>query len=281
MQKIDFGDRGHLQNALTGNCSQSFFHLHIPKTAGDSFQIDAPRALPDAFTIESAETCLPAVPDRQCRPIITLFREPGAHVYSQFVEIKYSPAGQFHQRNLMDPKNLPALDNITTWLSHFRAGAVTKDFGLYYPYNMQARALTCSGQGSELTTNPQRKLFPMHHYSPMPSMTEVLTSFESLFFVGLVEHYQASWCVLYAKAHDMQSQLPAYCNCSSVDWASFPQTHVRHDVPPHSLADLSHEDRSMIDELTQMDSHLYRAATQRFMREVSKVETHFHVKLLC
>merc|ERR1712151_203895 len=127
------------------------------------------------------------------------------------------------------------MKNVTTWLAHFDGGEEKDDFNCYHPYNMQTRALTCTGE-------------KCRHYTEELSLEEALLNLKSLQFAGITEHYQTSLCLFHARTHNLQAPLPAFCNCSDEEaWNSFPTHHFTQNVPPHSNDDLTAEDISMIE----------------------------------
>jgi len=246
----------------------AYFNMHIPKTAGCSLSVDAPKVLANGTGYWSLETCfggeLPQISGR--RALMAVFREPVAHVYSQYLECKHDP--WFQGRIAEEDRH--NLENVTTWLQHFQGDERFKDFGCFNPYNMQTRALTCVGNSHHLMSDQV-----LH-------MDAAMRSFDELSFVGLVEHYQATLCLLHARSHDRRARLPAFCDCGNrTAWSSFRGRRESHGVPPHSPDDLSREDRGMIDSLTQLDQQVYERAKRRFMQEVRAVERAKRVRLVC
>lgn len=253
---------------------RTFRQVHIPKTAGSSFQADVVNSLQEGEGFWHGEQCFYDIPKDETSGdvVVTFLRKPDTHVYSQFMECRYDSDWDWWKKvGGQAPENQPLLSNVTTWLSHFSEGSEKDDLGCYHPYNMQTRVLSCA-EGGECAT---------HHYKLEPSVQQALRSLNSSFFVGLTEHYQASVCLFHAKAHDMRS-LPMFCNCTNESaWASFQASSQEHSVPSHSLQDLSKEDLRMIDKLTEKDALVYQAAAERFAKEISEVEGQFDVKLVC
>lgn len=249
---------------------RAYYDIHIPKTAGCSWSLDVPAVLPKGEGYFSMERCFnttlgdPVLPKDK---LLAIFREPRMHVYSQFLECKYDSWFV----NMVPDKEKYLLETVTTWLKHFEGGEEKSDMRCYHPYNMQARTLTCSVPGSDGS----------HHYMHDINLKEALHNLQTLFFVGLVERYQASVCVFAAKVNTM-NYLPPFCNCSDEQsWKTFKQHKITHGVPPHSIRNLTKEDVRLIDEMTQLDAAVYRKAKEIFERDVSKVESHFGVKLSC
>jgi len=245
---------------------RAYFDIHIPKTAGCSFSKDLRWVLAPGEGYHSKESCFyTSKPMEAGDGIIAFLRNPVMHVYSQFLECKYDKWG----KQIVPEEDLPILENVTTWLRHFEGGAVKYNLRCYHPYNMQARALTCQGPGGA------------HHYRthgpPRPEVA--LKNLGSLFFVGVVEHYAASVCLFFAKTQPGQP-LPKFCDCTD-ESSSAHFKHFSHFAPPHSLGNLTEEDRSMIAELTQVDQQLYDRALERFGKEVGEVERTSGTKILC
>jgi len=260
---------------------RGYFDFHIPKTAGTSFKADVHMVLPDGEGFWSRERCLlepdsPSKTPENGDEDVGFFREPMAHVYSQFLECKYSVFGQDH----VPESERVHLENVTTWLKHFSGGAERNDLNCYHPYNMQTRVMTCKNSRPDFLGVPGDG--DSHHYTQEPSIDKALSNLKSLFFFGLTEHYQASLCLFHAKTHDKKSPLPTFCNCTNESaWNAFPEHRISHGVPSHSVDDLSQEDKRLIEELTQMDAELYREASEIFTQEISEVERSFDVKLVC
>ena len=124
----------------------------------------------------------------------------------------------------------------------------------------------------------------MHHMSKelMPDVVDmdvVFKNFNQTKFVGLLEHYKESLCLL----HDtLTGTMPAWCDCQGEAWHHVEIEHESHGVQEHDpTGDISEEDAIRIHELTASDHKLYRAATRRFKAEIAKAETKHGVKLSC
>lgn len=246
---------------------RGYFDLHIPKTAGSSFAFDVRRVIPEGEGYNSEETCFyttrPAMLPGDVK--MAFLRNPASHVYSQFMQCKCTDWGKSH----VPEKDAHLMESVTAWLRHFDGGRETSDLRCYHPYNMQTRALVCRSYGC-------------HHHEAEPDLAEALRNLDSLFFVGLTEHYQASLCLFFARTHPGEP-LPRWCDCGDeAAWKSFrPTRRITHDVPEHSLRDLSEEDLALISDLTRLDAQLYRNATARFAREAAEVERSTGTRILC
>jgi len=128
--------------------------------------------------------------------------------------------------------------------------------GCYNPVNLQSRRLSCS-EGFEAA---QRHV-------------------HQAFFVGLVENYHVSLCLLSAKVN---GTLPPGCSCADQGDEDTPrQSHFTHGVHLHSPEHLPSSQLDMIDELTREDSWIYEMARKRFWVEVQRVERIFQAKIVC
>lgn len=254
---------------------KAYFDLHIPKTAGMSFSYDVKEVLPKDEGYYSEELCWygakPMVPGDE---MVAFLRDPTSHIYSQYLECKYDlawfPVVRMNYFN-------PAMQSVTTWLLHFRGGTGHEALGCYDPYNMQTRAFTC--------TQEYHKYSPIemssHFYHAEPDLALATRNLDSLFFVGITEHYHTSLCLFFAKTH-ASAPLPSHCDCTDKEaWNSWSGTHFDHGEPPHSNSELSEEDLRMIRELSRLDKVLYEHALERFRREAVEVEATRGTKILC
>ena len=120
---------------------KSFGIMHIPKTAGTSFVLDAPAYLRRCQGLYAKECCLSQFARHQnigVDRIMTFVRDPVAHVYSQYLELADTKWGN----SKLDHR---WATNSSRWLSFFAPG-VTQDPGGYHPYNMQTRSFVCRKQ---------------------------------------------------------------------------------------------------------------------------------------
>lgn len=136
-------------------------------------------------------------------------------------------------------------------------------FKCYNPVDMQSQRLTCD--------LPLK--YPQH-----VNATLALRNLQFAAFVGLVEAYPESTCVLKAK---ITGSVPANCNCKSEQWNQFKQHHESHGVKYHSV-DNEHESvLKKVDDLTVVDRKVFVAAIDRFMHDALDVEKQHGVKILC
>lgn len=251
--------------------TRNYYDIHIPRTAGTSFANDVKNLVPSNEGYFSSEFCYShnenqfnATTDVK----LAMFRDPVAHVYSQFMECKHDPwFVRKRHRYTTD-----AFDNVTNWLRHFDGGRNKSDFGCYHPFNLQTRAMSCKyiykAEGA-------------HHYNQEIWIGVATENVEKLFFVGLAERYQESLCLFYAKTH-AGKRLPHFCDCTSATaWKSFKTSHKLHHVPRHKSSDLSPTDVQLINNLTELDRNLHFAVERRFMRDIEEAQNRTGVKILC
>ena len=122
-----------------GNKSALLVFLHIPKAAGTSALSDLRDRGYRTSNFSQAEPCLRDVHCPSQGAIhFTLLRSPRDHILSQYHMCRDSEWGRLHARAL------PA--TFEAWLDHFLAPNASRldAFNCYNPWNMQARALTCS-----------------------------------------------------------------------------------------------------------------------------------------
>jgi len=168
-------------------------------------------------------------------------------------------------------RNPSTLLNISDW-NHLDGGgtlwhATGLPYNCYSAINPQVLRLTCT-KPWELpeTYNAQLAIQRMEAYS----------------FVGIVEAYQPSLCILMAKVGDIP--LPAYCNCEGDRWDEFEDHFPTVNEGPKvkkSIDNFSDDIQEILDSLTQEDLVLYKAAWKRFLREADHVEKTFGVKVFC
>lgn len=256
--------------------SPLYYHVHIPKTAGVSFLRDILSILPDDAGLFSWEACYSEMtgmveqhsngtgPHR----MITMLRKPSEHVYSEYLECADTPWGKaIRSESGAEEEDVASF---TSWLQHFAQNS-TDDFNCYHPFNMQSRALSC-----DYPSDP-------HHYDGELNSAMTAAAFramEETFFVGLVEYYQESLCLFHSKV--VESALPSWCDCKQKGaWNAKAVTNATHNVPEHSLHDLSSADMDIVNSLTEHDQMLYNAAYERFKKDIAAEEEKRGVKIMC
>merc|ERR1719282_1136988 len=112
-------------------------------------------------------------------------------------------------------------------------------------------------------------------------LEKAIENLESMQFVGVVEHYQASLCVFAALAAP-KAPLPVFCNCTDTEaWSSFKSKREDFGLPKHSFTDITAEEHELLDQLVKDDLILYGAAKKIFQRQARAVEEKRKVRLLC
>lgn len=194
--------------------------------------------------------------------LITLVRQPRAHVLSQYMHC--TTAGYHKHEDV-----LPRYDDwIKLWLPYREGnkalpkGTVLKR-SCYDPRNLQTSRFTC---------------YPKFR-SKSPDLREAIDNVNSAAFVGLVEAYEESLCVVFAR---VRGSLPEWCRCGTVDSKQNVTFHKNdHGVKPHSVTDYNQTVQGWVDELTRLDCALYKAARERFLRDIWLVESRFKTTILC
>lgn len=265
----------------------AYFHMHIPKAAGYSVIADSLSLLPQGTGFFSEEICFHDVEVMQKlyfgSGMITFVRNPREHVYSQYLECTSDPYFTDVTRQSR------AFDNVTAWLQHFTKSLANgteperDDLGCYHPLNMQTRYFSCryiKCKGLFPLGCSRNGLITPHDFrDDYDELEKGMANFDKFMVIGLVEYYQESFCLF---AEKISGALPDWCNCSDPEArATFQPKMVTHNVPKHSVNDLSKEDVKMIDMLTQHDTVLYSKAQARFLEEIKEVEARHGMKVLC
>ncbi len=252
-------------------CAEDVCFYHVPKTGGDSFK----NLLRDKLkrrgrTFWSNEWC----PRRSNGTAAMLFREPRAHVVSQYFECRDSEWALKNrdkwERHGSFPRNSSKRDpyaGFKTWIRHFATGA-DGDFGCYDPQDMQARYVTCSCE----------RTCAHHIIKPRPTPARAAAGLAALDVVGVMEHFDASACLVIEAAG---VDLPDACFCDTPASFTGGRYHVAHGVAHHSPLDLDQETLAAVDALTALDRHLINAARRRFARRVLEVEARLGRRILC
>lgn len=281
VSQISPQDGWHIFPSASGHTVYGF--IHIPKVAGSTFAVGSSRYFSDGDGFYSQESCPSQILDKlqkQCQnrklsgmsfELMTFLRSPRAHVYSQYLELKYDPQWPW----LGKTKFIQDFPTVTQFLDRFTSGIGTNhtDYPAYHPQDMQTRALVCKKGG----------IMGNHDYLTLVAedLDHALENVNRYYFVGIAEFFQASVCVFHDKVMPSRP-LPDFCDCqNTANWASFPFPHVSHHVPKHSLNDMSAEDLLKVDKLTQMDLKVYEAGLERFYSEVRELEERRGLRIHC
>jgi len=284
--------RDALHAAAAPERDAPLFLLAVAKAASESLRADLLEHVQRGAELSERpqERCYAAVP--ASHRVITMMREPRAHVQSQWRHCSHNLDRWF------SPQGLPT--SMTAWLEHWvpmvrhgsrgkpRAGM--RAFHCYLPANLQTRSLSCLSRDPCLPyVNPALDSTVLSDANGLfeanldVALARVANGSDGLSFVGVAERYQTSMCTLHALE---RNELPAYCNCSApAAWAKFPQAHMTHDGPRGIVMARrmppSEREIELIDELTALDRVLYAAALARLRRDVALVEARFGTKLWC
>ncbi|CAK0790765.1 unnamed protein product, partial [Prorocentrum cordatum] len=282
-----------IKPATEGKPLGPVFYLHVPKSGGASWERDARRAVKSkASSFTPVETCI-CYANREDFRVVLLLRSPPEHVVSQYTHWStYHGKGNSSSRlaemslmpqqleqwvrvwadikyhtlssdNVSQAADLPCAAGLRACLDRY----VYKTGCKYVPIDFQTERLTCD----EL----RRIDFPF----PKRSVTLAIQNVEEAWFVGIVEAYQESLCLLYEQ---VSGALPDTCHCTDVDkWRGMKLTHVQHGITSRSVSELPAQTIQLIDELTEGDRSVYRAGVARFLREVRRVEARHNTTVLC
>lgn len=234
----------------------TMFHLHIPKCAGTSFKMDVQKNLPHAH-LASGEGCYEGHNQR----MMTLLRDPRPHVLSQYFHCRTSEAHKLG--NNFVPATFP--EWIDFWSDHLTEMEQFEQmpFCCYNPSNMMAARFSCGGDISK----KQAEFHPA-------SMQVLKERIANMSFVGIVEAYQESLCLLRIQE---TGTFPEECECATKQ----DETNANHGVKPHMVSDYSKDVVEKVDKLTAIDRELYEFGKKRFFDEIQAAEDKYQKKILC
>lgn len=214
--------------------AEQWSFVHIPKTAGASVIVDAGK-LNALYPKDPVGKEHGSLYDRAKRPSskhLVMLRSPRTHVISQYAECRYDKWGK--KVTTTDfPRSGTFENDFKKWLR------AREDFDCYHPQDMQTRYLS------------SRRYRP-HDYEPA-NLTLALKQLETMDWVGLVEFYHVSLCVLASRVN---------ATCAR-------PTRERHykERPPRVLDDPEIVD--LIDNLTVLDRQLVNASLPIFFNQVN------------
>mmetsp|Transcript_9285 Transcript_9285/g.18947 ORF Transcript_9285/g.18947 Transcript_9285/m.18947 type:complete len:331 (-) Transcript_9285:180-1172(-) len=248
--------------------------VHIPKAAGSNFIALAHSCFTDFDPAPRTgiETCYPYA--RAVRPksiFMIMFRSPRDHVHSQYhqcVQISGSNCklGNNHE---CWPANWTAAHGFEDWISYFHGDSLVTFTGrCYNPHNLQARALTCHQRSNHNAVE--------HNWEP--PLERALANLRSIEFVGIVEFFDESICLLLLGLRTLPP--PPQCRCptgTDAHSSASPRTH-RSKTPP-----LATEDHVLhaIDRLTSIDFVVYQHALRLFFNRVHEEEARLGYAFMC
>lgn len=228
--------------------------IHIPKCAGASVVTELRQLDVDIYPKSLASHEHGSLYDRKQRPNykhLAILRSPRDHVTSQYAECRFSGWGQSVTRGTDFPRNGTFEDDFKTWL------LADKDFKCYHPRNMQTRYL------SSTRSEP-------HSFEPA-NLSLALDQLRTMDWVGLVEFFHPSFCVLVMRANASLDE----CNCQPHD-----VTNIRHYKGGHPII-TDPEILEIIDNVTDLDRQLVSAAIPIVFNFIQEMEQKIGRKVLC
>mmetsp|Transcript_14902 Transcript_14902/g.38459 ORF Transcript_14902/g.38459 Transcript_14902/m.38459 type:complete len:788 (-) Transcript_14902:128-2491(-) len=228
--------------------------------------------------------------------VVSMVRSPRAHVLSQFLECRYDTWGKQATEYKNFPRAASEQEDFVSWLSTFTSEwkNETGDYGCYNPWNMQARALLCHepqwfppplSKGTDpCDLKPMSMVSSVHHLwsdgikDREPSFVNSVTAMNELAFVGVVELYEESWCLM---EYQLTGQLPDACSCERYhelvipkETHNVPADHMRVEDQPASVI-------QAVDSLTHADSQLYHHAVSRLLTTLAVAQKATGRHLFC
>mmetsp|Transcript_6607 Transcript_6607/g.10450 ORF Transcript_6607/g.10450 Transcript_6607/m.10450 type:complete len:432 (-) Transcript_6607:75-1370(-) len=236
------------------------------------------------------------------------FRNPREHLYSQFRHCAYSDFGKGYSP-VFPRSHEDSMVDFETWLTHYWNTASNDvvleqaPYHCYHPVNMQTRALVLNHK------NPAVMLELPKNFEH--DLTQALQNYWQYDFVGLLEFYKESKCLLFYRilaedynnnAADLPDTIPAMkqylqesCTCQAAS-ADTPATNNNNN---NALSDIHFDhssqgagaksnsefnvpfDTNIMDRLTRTDATIYNFALHQFLREMVWLEQKLGRRVLC
>ena len=275
------------------NTTRIFHMTHIAKTGGRSVRLELMRLV---RPVGGAEQCY-APFAHESRVNIIFFREPRSHALSMYLHGAY--AGRTKRRR---EAGYPRVDGddlagFAQWVKHFHEGwtPAKGDFYGYNPLNMMARTLTCRDENWNCDYLKECETPCQHHVGPnaadaTPPLADALAAVHTADFVGVLELVPESLCLVeYRKT----GTLSPHCKCTeSSDGANGGGgggrrvAHVMNSRRQRAKAKVSVSHAPVdvlksLDEVTSVDSRVYRAAVLRVLCDLKALERATGSKVLC
>jgi hypothetical protein len=241
--------------------------MHIPKTAGTSFEHDASELVTIPLNgrgWNELPYCNWMRPDIANTKVLAMLRDPRAHVLSQYHHCKDSPTHHATSGNDHMP---PSFEE---WVDKWHDNESSRHVHSSQKQKAIAES-TCCYNPTNLVTTRMMCLANATH-----DMSIAIERIQSLWFLGITEFYTQSICLL---AEKTTGRLPPYCVCGSGEQANL--THQDWSVKSHDIKDVSESTLSKIDDITSEDRTLYEVALKRFTAEVKEVESRHNVSMFC
>ena len=248
-----------------GGVTKEVFYLHIPKTAGCSAVADLSRMV-GRQNLFSYETCYPWAAPHNFSHSFVMFRRPRDHMLSAYEFCKVGGAQHHPISFLLMPKSFE--EWLQKWKESPSFGNFLLDhrFACVCPYNLQTARLVCGD-------------FYGQYCHEKPDIELALQHMKSFSAVGITEAYQESMCLF---EYQLTQQLPAYCHCKDpTGWASAQLTFIHEEGYSKGVDDYEDGLLEILDDMTQLDRHLYKAAVQRFIEDLEQLEKKFSTRILC
>eukprot|EP00511_Aplanochytrium_stocchinoi_P002174 CAMPEP_0204830706 /NCGR_PEP_ID=MMETSP1346-20131115/9136_1 /ASSEMBLY_ACC=CAM_ASM_000771 /TAXON_ID=215587 /ORGANISM="Aplanochytrium stocchinoi, Strain GSBS06" /LENGTH=423 /DNA_ID=CAMNT_0051961197 /DNA_START=395 /DNA_END=1663 /DNA_ORIENTATION=+ len=258
-------------NDETGTKKLKVF-VHIPKTAGSSIIRDGMKGLHNLLQ-GNFERSYYTLYEKDA-VMLSFFREPRAHVYSQFMHCKYNPYGTHRNYDGFKKSSNDAKgdsNDFEFWLDHFNnpkfqmvdfktksLDPINTAWDCYNPVNMQARYMTSHCHDSKQCHQGSK------NDALEPPLVEAIQNLENLQWFGLTELYEPSLCML---IYQSKGHLPKFCDCNSDIHKARQKNlhHVTHKIHKHDVNRLNLRIKRKIDHITRIDQQLYNHAKDIFM----------------
>mmetsp|Transcript_5785 Transcript_5785/g.21058 ORF Transcript_5785/g.21058 Transcript_5785/m.21058 type:complete len:339 (+) Transcript_5785:114-1130(+) len=305
--------RGDVAAAPAEDLTQRAIFLHIPKTGGTTFNKDVHFRKAKRYGISFAqfettqgnEQCLSSF-DTEGKTLLMLVRDPRTHVLSEFMHCATSNAkgAPLRRQRFNDTRRrlgktpFPTTSNSTytlydsfdewvSWYIDARGGGddarLVQPLGeeerfdfCYTPINLQTYALVGSGSNHVQTPEEVERLWNQQFADTLRRAREAAASFH---WVGLLEYYQQSICMLH---FTLYRRAAPYCDCRNPrSWKAFHPDHDRHGVRPHSIHQVAAATLRKVDRITRADRALYEELKADFFRRAARYEAAAGGKLLC
>ena len=266
-----------------GNTSRLVHLTHIAKTGGRTLQKELSRIV---GKVAGAEQCYRPFVHGPSRINVVFFREPRAHVLSQYLHgatvglNRRDPArsNKKWSRRLaagypMGVDGAGLAGGFAQWAAHFaKAWSPARgDFFSYNPLNMQARSLTCVDEHWNCDYISSCDMPCSHHVGPnatdaTPPLAEAVATVRSAHFIGVLELLPEALCVL---EHRFKGR--ASGNCARPRSAIKNPGQGAASKRP-TLSALSPSVLRDVDAITSVDSQVYREAVVRLLCDVAALE---------
>lgn len=247
--------------------------IPIPKTATRSLGKWLEENVGISLELDNSELCYHRMYTPHAFNIVFL-RNPLKHIYSQYLECKYDWWGKRVTGSTNFPKDDPDPIGMGKWVSYFLD--VWRDpeqtfFQCYNPYNLQSRYMTCKSSDEEISAHG---IFDAK--MRFPPIEVAKRNLDNLQFVGIVDYFKESLCMI---SFLYTGVLGKYCACGKLK--SWKVPHHSHEVPKHSISDISMETLKKMKALTEVDLELYKYGLRRFLETMEAFEAYVRTEVLC